>query len=263
MSPSQGGLRALGTAPPDCCRQRRRLAQASVPGALRPGRGWAGRALGAALSEMGRSLVVSPQAAQGRFCPAAIPAANSQAGGQALPCAPGRPLRAQFSRSRPGHLPPFILPGSPWETPSRPRLLPEGIQVPSPCSLDTLSCSGLAGRLHTRGMLVGRGRARPPLLEACTRLGGRRCQTDVTSSLSPWSRPAWAPAGVELTEAWRCCLSKTTKEGLGALQPLVSPCLRLLRPALEAPDSVQKDRPCPQASRAVRLSLDLPGAWGP
>ena len=87
MSPSQGGHRALGTAPPDCCRQRRRLARVSVPGALRPGCGWAGLALRAALSEMGGGAwQQSPQAAQGRFCPAAPPSANSQAGSQALPC---------------------------------------------------------------------------------------------------------------------------------------------------------------------------------
>ena len=194
MSPSQGGHRALGTVPPDCCRQRRRLSRVSVPGALRPGRGWAGLALRAALSEMGGEPGSSPlrlhragSAQRPRPLPTPRPAAR-------LCRVPSGQLRRalQVSCSYPGHLPPFILPGSPRETPSRPLSPPRRHSssftlLPGHPLVQWLPWAGC--RLHVRGMLVGRGRARPSLLKACTRLGGRRCRTDVTF-LSPSPGPA-------------------------------------------------------------------------
>lgn len=194
VSPSQGGHRALGTVLPDCCRQRRRLTRESVPGALRPGRGWAGLALRAALSEMVGSLAAVPSGCTGQVLPSG-PALCQLPGWQ--PGSAVSPLDDSDGSSRsPAHIQVTFCPSSCLEAPGRhhhtPCLLLEGIQAPSPRSLDTLSCSGsrgLAGRLHARGMLVGRGWARPSLLKACTRLGGRRCQTNVTSYPPPLAPP--------------------------------------------------------------------------
>lgn len=151
-----------------------------------------GLALGGCSFRAGGAWRQSSQAAQGRFCPAAPPSADSQAGSQALPCPSGRPQQAlQASCSCPGHLSPFILPGSPQETPSHPLSPPRrhsGSFTPLP-GHPPVQWTPWSGPLHLRGVLVGRGRAGPPLLEACTRLGGRRGRRDVTSSPPPLAPP--------------------------------------------------------------------------
>lgn len=130
------------------------------------------------------------------------------------------------------------------------RLLHPAPWTPS-CAVDPVVWSsppeGRAGRPRS-----GRAPSLGGLYQAWWEKGPERCDF-----LSPSPGPArpGAPAGVVLTEAGRCCLSETAKEGLGALESLASPRLRLLQPALGSPDPVQKDRPCPRASRTVRLSL--------
>ena len=266
VSPSQGGHRALGTAMPDCRGQRRRLTQASVSGALRPGRRWAGWLSGDALSELAEPGGGPARLHRAGSAQRPHPLPTSRPAARLCRVPSGRPRQAlQASCSCAGHLSPFILPGSPQETPSHPLSPPRrhsGSVTPLP-GHRPVQWAPWAGPLHLRGVLVGQGRAGPPLLEACTRLCGRRGRRDVTPSPTPRPRPArgtcWGGAG----RGREVLPERDCKEGLGALEPQASPRLRLLQPALDTPDPVQKDRPCPRASRTVRLSLDLPGAWGP
>ena len=146
VSPSQGGHRALGTAMPDCRGQRRRLTQASVSGALRPGRRWAGWLSGDALSELAEPgggparLHRAGSAQRPHPLPTSRPAARLCRVPSGRPRRPSRlPARVQVTFR------PSSCPEAPRRHHHTPCLLPEGIQAPSPRSLDTVLCSGPRG----------------------------------------------------------------------------------------------------------------------